>query len=496
VPAGSRLTRENFVTDTVATHAGAHRYSVLVVDDEEKICDLMRMILQASYDVKTAGNLEQAKAQMSAGRFDLVCTDLRLPDGNGIDVLKVAKDCDKAMEVIIITGYASLDTATAAINLGASSYLTKPISNSAFLMQVKRALANREFYLESRILAERSETLDTTSRHHLWSITTIYDVTRKLMLTLDIADIMRTILLELSDKLHADHAVAGVCLFGESEVFAMPRFGPARAEELRNSIDENWDALFGMLDPIEFAREKISFMPFDGAEGRPPEAELLRPQVAPLIALGKTIGSIAVFRGAKGEANDAEYQFLHVFASLIAPLVENGYVHKRTNSQATTDPLTGAFNRRSFNEMLIREIARTEREKNEFCLAMIDLDDFKRINDVYGHLVGDSVLKDLAARVNENIRVGDVFARYGGDEFAIILPNTSREGAIALAERIRKSISSLPYALYEKSIPYTVSVGLAMYSGRMPRKKEELIRDADDALYASKGEGKNRVNAK
>jgi diguanylate cyclase (GGDEF)-like protein len=363
-------------------------------------------------------------------------------------------------------------------------------------MQVKRALANREFYLRSKRLAERTEALDITSRHHLWSITTIYDVSRKLMLTLDIAEIMRTILLELNDKLHAFHAVVGVCLFGESEVFAMPSFGFAQAEDLRKSIDAEWEALFGMLDPTEFVREKISFMPFDGVEGLPLEPIPLQPQVAPLIAMGKTIGSIAVFKDARHEVGDAEYQFLHVFASLIAPLVENGYVHKRTKSQAKTDPLTGAFNVRSFSEMLLREMARTEREKKEFCLAMIDLDDFKRINDVYGHLVGDAVLKDLAARVNENIRFGDVFARYGGDEFALILSDTSLDGAAALAERIRKSISSRSFVLYEKAIPYTISVGLAVYNGKTPCKKEDLIARADGALYASKREGKNRVSEK
>jgi diguanylate cyclase (GGDEF)-like protein len=484
------------VIDYTAANGGARRDAVLVVDDEAKICDLLRMTLKAFYDVETAGSLEQAKALMGARRFDLVCTDLRLPDGNGIDVLRHAKAADQSIEVIIITGYASLDTATAAINLGASSYLTKPISISAFLMQVKRSLANREFCFESKRLAERTEALDTTSRHHLWSITAIYDVSRKLMLTIDVVDIMRTILLELNDKLRAEHAVVGVCLFGESEVFAMPHFGRARAEELRKCIDSEWDALFGMLDSAEFLSQKISFMPFDGVEGQPAAAQQLLPHVAPLIALGKTIGSIAVFKGAKHEAEDMEYQFLHVFASLIGPLVENGYVHKRTNSQAKTDPLTGVFNRLSFNEMLTREMVRTERERNEFCLAMIDIDDFKRVNDAYGHLMGDAVLKDLAARVNENIRLGDVFARYGGEEFVIILPITAREGAVALAERIRKSISSRPYELNEKSIPYTVSIGLAMFSGRTPCKKEELIRDADEALYASKTTGKNRVSIK
>jgi two-component system cell cycle response regulator len=484
------------VIDSAKVGAGTRHYSVLVVDDEVKLCDLLKLILQASYDVKTALTLEQAKSLMDAGQFDLVCTDLHLPDGNGIDVLKHAKAADESVEVIIITAYASLDTAIAAINQGANSYLTKPISNAAFLMQVKRALANREFHLRSKRLAEHSESLDSTTRHHLWSITTIYDVSRKLMLTIDIAEIMRTILFELNDKLHAEYAVVGVCLFGESEVFAMPRIGLDRAKELRKTIDAGWDALFGMLDPGEFVREKISFMPFDGVEGHSRAAIPLQPQVAPLIALGKTVGSVAVFKDAKHEVEDAEYQFLHVFASLIAPLVENGYVHKRTKSQAKTDPLTGVFNRHSFNEILMREIARTEREKNEFCLAMIDVDDFKRINDVYGHLVGDAVLKDLAARVNENIRFGDVFARYGGEEFVIILPNTDLDGAMALAERIRKSISSRPYELYEKSISYTVSTGLAMFSGRTPCKKEELIGKADDALYTAKREGKNRVSIK
>jgi diguanylate cyclase (GGDEF)-like protein len=465
-----------------------------VVDDEVKICDLLQMILQTSYNVKTANSLKRAKHLMNTEQFDLVCTDLRLPDGNGIDVLKYAKAIDQSFEVIIITGYASLDTATAAINLGASSYLTKPISNTAFLMQVKRALANREFFLSSKRLVERTGELDTTSRHHLWSITTIYDVSCKLMLTIDITDIMHTILHELNKKLNVEYAVIGVCLFGESEVFAMPHFGPAQPEELRKSIDMNWKTLFGMLDPTMFVRENISFRPFDGVEGESPPAIERRLQVAPLIALGRAIGSVAVFKDATYEADEAEYQFLYIFASLIAPLVENGYVHKRTKVQAKTDPLTGIYNRRSFNEMLMREIARSEREKSEFCLVMIDIDNFKRINDVYGHLVGDAVLKNLAAKVNESIRYGDVFARYGGEEFAIILPSTSSEGAFALAERIRKNIVIKPYVLYEKSIFYTISIGLAMFRGKTPCNKDELIRNADEALYISKNEGKNRVS--
>ncbi len=473
------------------------RYSVLVVDDEVKICDLLRMILEPFYNVKTAQSVEQAKSLIGTEAFDLICTDLKMPDGNGIDILKHAKEIDKHIEVIIITAYASLDTATAAINLGASSYLTKPISNAAFLMQVKRAIANREFYFRSKRLEERMDALDDVSRHHLWSITTIYDMSRKLILTLDIADIMRTILFELNDKLNATYAVAGVCIFGESEVFAMPHFGAIDAEEIRKNINGAWEELFGMLAPGEFINEKISFMPFDGIEGKTSQGRTpYKLLVAPLIALGRTIGSIAVFKDATDRVDDAEYQFLHVFASFIAPLIENGYVHKRTTVQAKIDPLTGVFNRRTFNEMLIREIARTEREKNEFCLAMIDIDDFKRINDVYGHLVGDAVLKDLASRVNENIRLGDVFARYGGEEFAIILPNTSLEGAFALAERIRKNISSRPYELYDKSIRYTVSIGLSMFNGRTPCKKDELINNADEALYQSKKEGKNRVSAK
>jgi diguanylate cyclase (GGDEF)-like protein len=155
--------------------------------------------------------------------------------------------------------------------------------------------------------------------------------------------------------------------------------------------------------------------------------------------------------------------------------------------------LTGIANHRSFHEMLSREIARADRIKSEFAFAIIDIDDFKLINDTHGHLVGDAVIKDLTSRIGLMIRKGDTFARQGGEEFSLILPDTSIDGAVILAQRVCARINSVPFVFSDVSVPYTVSIGLTIYSGKNPKNKNALIAAADEALYSAKKGGKNRV---
>jgi diguanylate cyclase (GGDEF)-like protein len=162
--------------------------------------------------------------------------------------------------------------------------------------------------------------------------------------------------------------------------------------------------------------------------------------------------------------------------------------------QARTDNLTGVANHRSFHETLAREISRADRSKSDCALVIIDIDDFKLINDTYGHQVGDAVIKDLTQRISTMVRKGDTFARQGGEEFSLILPDTSLEGAKLMADRVCKRIHSSPFVFSQTDIPYTISLGLSIYSGKTPRTKDALIADADKALYISKKSGKNLVS--
>jgi len=470
------------------------RQRILVVDDEKNICDLLCAVLKSKYDVEASQSVKKALELIDEHRgYDLYVTDLRLPDGSGIDVLRKAKAIDHYSEVIIITAYASLDTAMSAVNLGAYSYLTKPVSLAHFTALVEKALMSRMFHLESKRLLDQRLGGDQDARQHFLTITAIYELSQKLMLFLDVNDIMQAILHELVDKLHAVYAFAGVSLFGQADLFVMPASGACDAEGVRCLLQPHWDKAFAILDRQLFAREKTAIHPLSFGKGALPAGESFAIAMIPMIVMGRPIGVLALLRPESAALTVQEYQFFHVFSSLASPLVENCYIHQRTKLQASIDGLTGIANHRSFQEMLSREIARADRDKTDFCLCMMDIDDFKKVNDTYGHLIGDAVLKDLPGRINPTIRECDIFARYGGEEFALILSNTPIDGAAILAERILKEISQRPYSLGEIGISYTISIGIALYSGKNPRKKELLIRDADEALYTSKTRGKNRV---
>jgi len=166
--------------------------------------------------------------------------------------------------------------------------------------------------------------------------------------------------------------------------------------------------------------------------------------------------------------------------------------HEEIYKLTTTDGLTQIFNKRYFKETLEREVSRCLRYKRNLSLLMFDIDHFKAINDTYGHLAGDYVLKHLAQTVHSRIRREDVFARYGGEEFAIILPEVDLEGTVATAEKIRKIVETERFEFDERQIPLTISLGAAAM-GAETEDTERLIKAADVKLYEAKQGGRNRV---
>ncbi len=155
------------------------------------------------------------------------------------------------------------------------------------------------------------------------------------------------------------------------------------------------------------------------------------------------------------------------------------------------DGLTQVFNRKHWEECLAKEFARARRHNHQVSLIMFDLDHFKLLNDTYGHQGGDKVLIDIAKNVTSLLRLGDIFGRYGGEEFAIILPETDLEGAAELAERLRVAIDQTVIEYQQNSIKTTVSIGVAELNSD-DSCYEDLISNADVALYKAKSMGRNR----
>jgi len=188
--------------------------------------------------------------------------------------------------------------------------------------------------------------------------------------------------------------------------------------------------------------------------------------------------------------------FLGIFASsLRESLYKRGLqlkeAYKRIEELAELDELTGAFNRRCIMRMLDDEIARAQRNRTPFSVALIDLDWFKRINDAYGHPTGDEVLRTFAITIFANIRAIDRLGRYGGEEFLLILPDTTRDTAARILDRQRDIVAGLDWSAFSHGMNVTISAGVAALGPS--ETADALLARADSALYKAKAQGRNRI---
>ncbi len=184
---------------------------------------------------------------------------------------------------------------------------------------------------------------------------------------------------------------------------------------------------------------------------------------------------------------------LDLFTKGMGLALNNAVTHTKLQKIAAMDPLTGVYNRRLGMKRLRDEFVRAERENAQLGVAMFDIDHFKKVNDNYGHLVGDRVLVNVAETARSILRESDVMVRYGGEEFLVVLPGTSPTDARAVGERLRAAVEACSVVDGDQTISVTVSVGLADYDPDRIKLEEDLVKLADDALYTAKEGGRNKV---
>jgi len=220
----------------------------------------------------------------------------------------------------------------------------------------------------------------------------------------------------------------------------------------------------------------------------------------PLLHRDKLIGSINL--GSDDAARftrELATDFLQHLGVIASFCVENVVNRARLLRSGFTDVLTGWHNRRYLQVRLLEEMARARRERNHVVCLMLDVDHFKRINDRWGHVAGDAVLRELANRIDAEVRASDVAARYGGEEFVVLLPDTNAAAAERLAERIRRAIASAPFALPNgDSVTVTVSIGIASVcpdprDDDLKTAGDALLARADVAMYRAKSAGRDQV---
>ncbi len=213
--------------------------------------------------------------------------------------------------------------------------------------------------------------------------------------------------------------------------------------------------------------------------------------------LGSTNGSYVNDEPIEGEITLRNGDLIKIgrtiFKFIAGGNIEAAY-HDEVYRLTTVDGLTQAFNRRYFEDALEREISRCHRYARALALLLIDLDRFKAVNDDFGHLAGDHVLKCVASTIRGRTRREDILARYGGEEFCILLPEVDLKGAVALAEKTRRFVEKEKFEFDGHVIPVTVSIGVAALTDNL-REGKDLIKAADERLFAAKKGGRNRVTS-
>jgi diguanylate cyclase (GGDEF)-like protein len=210
----------------------------------------------------------------------------------------------------------------------------------------------------------------------------------------------------------------------------------------------------------------------------------------PLISFGQTLGILALDSNDADAFNDGDQQSLESVADICATAIQNAHYVERVKQLAYLDGLTGIFNRRFFELRIMEEIERAKRFGTGMAVIMADIDEFKKLNDEFGHVLGDEVLRQVSSVFHQQLRKVDVVCRYGGEEFGILLTQVNTEQAVNVAEKLRKMVANWQFPGVPRTV--TISAGTAVFPDH-GATRDTLVRAADSALYSAKQGGRNKI---
>lgn len=441
---------------------------ILVVDDLAPNRNLLEVKLAAEYyDVLTATSGEEAIEIASRERLDLIMMDIIMPGGmNGFEATRIIKSDPNLYHVpiIMVTALEETRDRIRGLEAGADDFITKPIDDFNLTARVRSLLR----------LKMTTDQLMSHSGHSPENCRPVFD---------SILEKTGRVLL-IGDEAGQPARLARI--IGESHE-AVCEHDPAEA--LRKAKN-NFDLIIVSLVAKGFDGLRMcSSLRFS------PES-----RETPILVVGDGDDQGSFVRAFDLGVNDSIVRPVEAqeLRARMTTLLRRKFVADslRDNfnedmEMVVSDPLTGLGNRRFFDRQVEPLFASLARDDREFSILVFDIDHFKRVNDMLGHDMGDQVLKDIAARIVTNMRAVDVVSRYGGEEFMIAMPETTRSEAFQAAERVRRSIAGTPVFVDGQGLSITTSCGVAQVeTGEQLR---DVFRRADAALYQAKRSGRNQV---
>ncbi len=343
-----------------------------------------------------------------------------------------------------------------------------------------------------RSLAEERENL---SRHN-HEIRDLYVLNRELNTLVDYQELVKYLVQKAPSALGGCKAAA-LLVQEEDGFFLYLPSSKLMSSGCERRLTDHSLSEWNRLSPFLLTEGEITVRHFEeDGQSLPPAGEELRVVASiPLVTKKRMVGLLMLADTEENELDMPATKLLTVAGNHAAISVENALLYEQTARLSKMDGLTGVYNRRAFDEQLTIYFERGRRFKEHLSLMIVDADHFKKVNDNYGHQAGDRVLKQLALILTGEVRSIDPVFRYGGEEFAVLLPNADRNGAEVVAERVRQQVETVRFA-GELSLPLTISIGVATYPDPRITKPGDIVALADEALYDAKAGGRNQVRTK
>lgn len=373
------------------------------------------------------------------------------------------------------------------------------LAASRLWVQSDGALVRRLIRKWATTVAEKNRVIATTHRELeviVKDLSTLYVIGQSVNSTIDQNELFQTICYNLPRQvgiqefaillLDAEHQRLDVkAAWGFPNVERIKAVSFAVGEGVTGLVAQS-----GRMIYIPDVRDDLRYMHYRGEHQK--TGSFLS---VPLHYKDELIGVINCGRSKRAAFSKNEIKLLQLVASQIALSIANSRLYAKTRELSVRDELTGLYNRRHFLHVLQLEWKRASRFHHPLSLLMVDVDHFKKYNDTYGHKEGDRVLKQMGSLLIKTLREVDTLARFGGEEFVVLLPDTDRNGALAVGEKLRRVVESEQFTLTDQNpIPVTISVGVANYPDDV-KDLEDLIDHTDMALYDAKDQGRNRVVA-
>jgi len=481
---------------------------VLIADEDARESGVISwMLREQGYDVSVVPAGVPLADVLRGRRVDVLLLDGE-HRGDPEATLRTVRSEEQGREIAVIVACADrADDVQRAMRGGADDWVARPLRVGELLARVEAQLDGRADVRQGRkALRKRTEELQR-AQEDIAATRQLVEILNEVTAELTAAEIYRVLARRVARALDLRHCSVVLAAAGEASGTVVAAFDDPSITALQVQIDRYPELVTALRTARPVLVPDVTTDPMFAdvrevwkREGRTPP---IRSVLVIPFALDRRHSGLFFLRTERGDralsADDAEFASVLVRAAVAAirrahALESTRADNRRLEELATTDALTRLLNRRALLERLSVEVDRARRFRSQLSLLMVDLDHFKSVNDRYGHLVGDDMLRQLGTQLAGAVRTIDVVARYGGEEFVVILPETAPDGAIVFAERLRERIAEQAFEVGgDRNFHLTCSIGVATFPSPRVASTEDLFAVADEALYRAKSGGRNQV---